>query len=65
MITLYSTGCPKCQILKKKLDAKGINYTTITDVNIMLAKGFNLMPVLQVNDDVLDFTLAVEWVNKQ
>lgn len=65
MITLYSTGCPKCQILKKKLDAKGINYTTVTDVNEMLTKGLNLMPVLQVNEQLLDFALAVEWVNKQ
>ncbi len=65
MITLYSTECPKCQILKKKLDTKGINYTIITDVNAMLAKGLNLMPVLQVNEQLLDFTAAVDWVNKQ
>ncbi len=65
MITLYSNGCPKCQILKKKLDAKGINYTTVTDVNEMLAKGLNLMPVLQANEQLLDFAQAVEWVNKQ
>lgn len=65
MITLYSTGCPKCQILKKKLDTKGINYTIITDVNAMLAKGLNLMPILQVNEQLLDFAAAVDWVNKQ
>ena len=65
MITLYSTGCPKCHILKKKLDSKGINYTTVTDTNTMLAKGFNLMPVLQVGEQVYDFAMAVEWVNKQ
>lgn len=65
MITLYSTECPKCQILKKKLDTKGINYTIITDVNAMLAKGLNLMPVLQVNEQLLDFAAAVDWVNKQ
>lgn len=23
-ITLYSTGCPKCKVLKKKLEEKGI-----------------------------------------
>lgn len=65
MITLYSTGCPKCQILKKKLDTKGINYTIITDANAMLAKGLNLMPILQVNEQLLDFAAAVDWVNKQ
>lgn len=65
MIILYSTGCPKCQILKKKLDTKGISYTTITDVNVMLSKGFNLMPVLQVHEQIFDFAAAVEWINKQ
>ena len=24
---LYSTGCPKCNVLTRKLDAKGIEYT--------------------------------------
>ena len=26
-VVLYSTGCPKCKVLKKKLDAKDIKYT--------------------------------------
>lgn len=65
MIVLYSTNCPKCQILKKKLDTKGVNYSIVTDVNTMVAKGLNLMPMLQVEDKLLDFAQAVEWVNKQ
>ena len=65
MITLYSTCCPKCQILKKKLDAKDINYITITDTNTMLSMVLNFLPVLQVEEKLLDFANAVEWVNKQ
>ena len=34
MPTLYSTGCPKCQVLKKKLDTAGINYTIESDIEI-------------------------------
>jgi len=30
-IVLYSTGCPKCAVLKKKLDAKGIIYVCDTE----------------------------------
>ena len=26
MVILYSTGCPKCQVLKSKLDSKNISY---------------------------------------
>jgi glutaredoxin-related protein len=65
MIILYSTGCPKCNILKKKLDLKDINYETVTDINIMQAKGFDLMPVLQVGSRVFDFKSAVDWINQQ
>lgn len=65
MVRLYTTGCPKCKILKKKLDERGINYTTVTDVKEMISKGLNLMPVLQVGDKMLDFATAIEWVNKQ
>lgn len=65
MIVLYSTGCPKCKVLETKLNAKGIQYSTVTDVDLMIAKGLNLMPVLEVNGQLLDFALAVEWVNQQ
>lgn len=65
MIVLYSTGCPKCKVLEAKLNAKGIQYSTVTDVDLMIAKGLNLMPVLEVNGQLLDFALAVEWVNQQ
>lgn len=65
MIILYTTGCPKCKVLEKKLSEKNISYTSITDVNMILAQGLNLMPVLQVEDKVLDFAHAIEWVNKQ
>lgn len=65
MIVLYSTGCPKCKVLEAKLNTKGIQYSTVTDVDLMIAKGLNLMPVLEVNGQLLDFALAVEWVNQQ
>lgn len=65
MIVLYSTGCPKCKVLEAKLNAKGIQYSTVTDVDLMIAKDLNLMPVLEVNGQLLDFALAVKWVNQQ
>ena len=30
-IELYTTGCPQCLILEKKLDLKGIPYEKVTD----------------------------------
>ena len=27
MVTLYSTGCPRCTVLEKKLEQKKIEYS--------------------------------------
>jgi hypothetical protein len=48
-----------------KLDKKGINYTEVEDVNTMLAKGIKTAPYLEVDNELMDFTQAVAWVNAQ
>ncbi len=65
MIILYTTHCPKCKVLTMKLDKKGINYTEVEDVNTMLAKGIKTAPYLEVDNELMDFTQAVAWVNAQ
>ena len=39
-IVLYSTGCPKCQILKQTLDNLNLKYEINGSVTDMLARGF-------------------------
>lgn len=63
-IILYSNNCPRCKILKKKLDDNKINYEIIDDVDTMIDKGLSTVPVLEINGKMLDFKEAVEWVNK-
>ena len=65
MIVLYSTGCPKCGILERKLNEKNISFTKCTDVDVMLALGIMSVPVLSVDGDMMDFSKAVQWVNEQ
>lgn len=65
MIVLYSTGCPKCGILERKLNEKNISFTKCTDVDEMLALGITSVPVLSVDGDMMDFSKAVQWVNEQ
>lgn len=65
MIILFSTNCPKCKVLTMKLDKKGINYTKVEDVDVMLAKGIKTAPYLEVDNELMDFTQAVAWVNAQ
>ena len=65
MIVLYSTGCPKCGILERKLNEKNISFTKCTDVDEMFALGIMSVPVLSVDGDMMDFSKAVQWVNEQ
>lgn len=64
-IILYTTHCPKCNILKAKLDEKNISYTEYDNVEFMRDMGITTVPVLNVNNKLLEFKSAVDWVNQQ
>lgn len=66
MIILYTIGCPKCNILKNKLDQKGIEYVTCTSVDEMKKAGIESrpFPMLKVGDQIMDFHDANKWVNE-
>ena len=63
-VVLYSTNCPKCMVLEKKLGLSGIDYQLVTDEDVMIEKGFTSAPVLEVDGEVMDFGAAVRWVNE-
>lgn len=63
MIKLFTTGCPKCKVLKAKLDAKKIPYETSMDINHLIEKGYISLPILLVDDKYLDYLKAVDFVN--
>ena len=65
MVTLYTIHCPKCNILEKKLNAAGITYLRIDDRKEIAKQGFDLMPVLEVDDKIMGFKEAVDWVNER
>lgn len=65
MIVLYSIDCPKCKVLKKKLEEKGIAYQGNNSVEEMLSLGINQVPVLKVNGELLDFSAANTWINNR
>ena len=64
-VTVYTTHCPKCKVLEKKLNSKNINYNEVTDTNIMISKGFTSTPMLEVDGTIMDFSEANKWVNEQ
>ena len=50
---------------EKKLEEKGIKYTENNSVDEMLSLGISQVPVLSVNNKLLDFSTANNWVNQQ
>ena len=64
-VILYEHGCPRCKVLKMKLDQKGVVYETVNDISIMQEKGFNEAPKLEVEGVVMGFKEAVDWIKEQ
>ena len=64
MITLFSTNCPKCKVLEQKLNAKNIKFNICNDIQEIIDKGFMTVPILKNNDEYLEFSQAIKWVNQ-
>lgn len=60
---LYSTGCPMCMVLEKKLKAKKVAYEVCNDKDEMIKMGFKRVPVLKVGDVIFYFEDAVKYIN--
>lgn len=62
-VVLYSTHCPKCCVLEKKLNQKNVQYEEVNDIKIMEEKGYLSVPVLEVDGTSMDFKTANDWIN--
>ena len=62
-VTLYSTGCPRCNVLIKKLNNSNVDYTIVSSVDEMKSLGITEVPVLKVDDDYMNFSQANQWIN--
>lgn len=62
-IILYSTHCPKCNVLTNKLNSKKIQYKEVTDIDEMQKLGLMSVPYLSVDGKLLDFAAANKWIN--
>ena len=62
-IVLYSTSCPRCNVLETKLKNKGVDFEEINDTKLMIEKGFDSVPVLEVDGNYMDFGKANEFIN--
>ena len=62
-VVLFSTHCPRCNVLEKKLQQKNIVYEEINDVEIMKEKGYLTVPILEVDGKSMNFKEAFNYVN--
>lgn len=64
MIKMYTTGCPQCIILEKKLEQKNVKVERIEDMNLIVALGMRSVPILELEDGTrLMYRDAIDWVN--
>lgn len=63
-VILYSTDCPLCRVLCKKLDTAGICYEKRCSVDEMISLGISHVPVLSVDGTFMDFHDANAWIEK-
>jgi glutaredoxin len=63
MTVFSSSTCPKCKVLKMKLDKAGIEYTVNENVEEAAALGIKSLPYIQLsNGKLLDFAAAIAFV---
>lgn len=66
MVTVFTTDtCPRCKVLKTKLQQKGIDFQECRDIDEILRRGIQSVPVLEVEGKLLDFSEALKYVNER
>lgn len=63
-LILYTTDCPKCKVLEKKLKAKNVLYDVVKDVTLMQSLGIFSSPCLSVDGKIFDFQRSINWINE-
>lgn len=66
MVMIYTTEtCPKCKMLKKKMELKNIDFTECNDIEVMDKLGFASVPWLRVDGEFMNFAQANNWIDNQ
>lgn len=63
MMILYSTGCPLCLNLEKKLINNGLKFEIVNDIDKMTSLGIQSAPVLEVDGNFMKYKEAIKFIN--
>lgn len=63
-IKLYTTGCPKCRVLKNKLEERDVAFTVVDSMKTVQEKavefGISEVPFCEVGDSLVLYTEMME-----
>ena len=63
-IVLYSKDdCPRCEMLKTKMNAKNIPFVEEKDEEIIDSLGIDFLPVLKVDNEFMELSRANDYIN--
>ena len=66
MITLFTTHCPQCNVLEKKLREKNIDFKLVDNEEevekVAIENKIWTTPLLKVDDKVMNFSDAISWL---
>ena len=67
-VKMYTTHCPKCNVMERKLKEANIEFEEIDDnskvLEVATSLGFTMAPLLEVDGRVMDFKDGIEWIRK-
>ncbi len=64
-VTLYGVeGCHRCAFLSEMLKKRGIEYTKISDVDLIVAKNLDSIPAMEIDGQIFYETAAIAWLAK-
>lgn len=63
-IVMYTTGCPQCEALAMRLKKAGVDYDICSDAELMTAMGMTHVPMLQVEEELMDYKQALKWIEE-
>lgn len=63
MVLYTKEDCPRCEMLKTKLKAKNIDFVEVDDESTIEALGIEFLPVLKVDDELMELGKANDFIN--
>lgn len=65
-IVVYTIHCPQCNILEKKLQLAGIEYSVVDDREVLSKMDIEFYPAMQYDDGpLMNFKQANQWIKER